>query len=37
VTSGPVSPPIDVTLSLVGQERSVRRLEHAINIIEARA
>jgi glutamyl-tRNA synthetase len=37
VTSGPVSPPIDVTLWLVGQERSVRRLEHAIEIIEARA
>ena len=37
VTSGPVSPPIDVTLWLVGQERTVRRLEHAIELIEARA
>ena len=37
VTSGPVSPPIDVTLWLVGQERTVRRLDHAIQLIEARA
>jgi glutamyl-tRNA synthetase len=37
VTSGPVSPPIDVTLWLVGQERTIRRLEHAIELIEARA
>lgn len=37
VTSGPVSPPIDVTLWLVGQERTVARLEHAIELIEARA
>ncbi|HSG98065.1 MAG TPA: glutamate--tRNA ligase [Woeseiaceae bacterium] len=37
VTSGPVSPPIDVTLWLVGQEKTVRRLEHAIELIEARA
>jgi glutamyl-tRNA synthetase len=36
VTSGPVSPPIDVTLWLVGQERSVRRLGRAIELIEAR-
>lgn len=36
VTSGPVSPPIDVTLALVGQERTVRRLDHAIDLIEAR-
>jgi glutamyl-tRNA synthetase len=36
VTSGPVSPPIDVTLWLVGQERTVRRLDHAIQLIEAR-
>ena len=37
VTSGPVSPPIDVTLWLVGQERTVRRMDHAIGLIEARA
>jgi glutamyl-tRNA synthetase len=37
VTGGPVSPPIDVTLALVGQERTVRRLDHAIGLIEARA
>lgn len=37
VTSGPVSPPIDVTLWLVGQERTIRRLDHAIELIEARA
>jgi glutamyl-tRNA synthetase len=37
VTSGPVSPPIDVTLWLVGQERTVQRLDRAIELIEARA
>lgn len=37
VTSGPVSPPIDVTLWLVGQQRTVRRLENAIRLIQARA
>ena len=37
VTSGPVSPPIDVTLFLVGQERTVARLDHAIALIEERA
>jgi glutamyl-tRNA synthetase len=37
VTSGPVSPPIDTTLWLVGQERTIRRLDHAIQLIEARA
>jgi glutamyl-tRNA synthetase len=37
VTGGAVSPPIDVTLWLVGQERTVRRLNHAIEFIEARA
>lgn len=35
-TGGPVSPPIDVTLWLVGQERTVNRLDHAIELIEAR-
>jgi glutamyl-tRNA synthetase len=37
VTSGPVSPPIDVTLWLVGQERTIKRLDRAIDYIEARA
>lgn len=37
VTSGPVSPPIDVTLWLVGQQRTVERLERAIEYIAARA
>ena len=37
VTGGPVSPPIDVTLELIGQERSVARLRRALDIIEARA
>lgn len=37
VTGGPVSPPIDVTLALVGRERTLKRLEQAIDFIEARA
>jgi glutamyl-tRNA synthetase len=37
VTGGPVSPPIDITLWLVGQERTVARLDKAISLIEARA
>jgi glutamyl-tRNA synthetase len=37
VTSGPVSPPIDVTLWLVGQQRTIVRLDHALRLIEARA
>jgi len=37
VTGGPVSPPIDVTLWLVGQQRTISRLDHAISLIEARA
>jgi glutamyl-tRNA synthetase len=37
VTGGAVSPPIDVTLALVGQDRTVARLERAIDFIEARA
>ncbi len=37
VTGGPVSPPIDVTLRLVGQERTIARLDHAIDLIEQRA
>jgi len=37
VTGGPVSPPLDVTLWLIGRDRVLRRLDHAIEIIEARA
>jgi len=37
VTGGPVSPPIDVTLWLVGQDRTIQRMDHAISLIEARA
>ena len=37
VTGGPVSPPIDVTVWLVGQERTVQRLDKAVEIIKGRA
>jgi glutamyl-tRNA synthetase len=37
VTGGPVSPPIDVTLYLVGRDRSLERLDKAIGYIEERA
>ena len=37
VTGGPVSPPIDVTLRLVGRERTIERLDRAIAFVEARA
>ena len=37
VTGGSVSPPIDVTVCLVGRERVLRRLDHALQYIEARA
>ena len=37
VTGGPVSPPIDVTLWLVGQRRTIERLDSAIAFIRARA
>ena len=36
VTGGPVSPPIDVTVWLIGRERVLRRLEQAIEFIDAR-
>ena len=36
VTGGPVSPPIDVTVWLVGRERALRRLDDALRIIEER-
>ena len=37
VTGGSVSPPIDVTLWLVGQERTIKRLDHALELIKVRA
>ncbi len=37
VTGGAVSPPIDVTVWLVGRERAVERLDRAIQLIEERA
>jgi glutamyl-tRNA synthetase len=37
VTGGSVSPPIDVTLDLVGRKRTLARLDHAIGLIEARS
>ncbi len=36
-TGGPTSPPIDVTLQLIGRERTVGRLEKALALVEARA
>lgn len=37
VTGGPVSPPIDVTVWLVGRERVLKRLDHAVALIRERA
>jgi len=37
VTGGSVSPPIDVTLALVGRERTLARLDKAIELIRVRA
>lgn len=37
VTGGPVSPPIDVTVWLVGRDRTLARLDRAIQLIEERA
>ncbi len=36
VTGGPVSPPIDATVWLVGRERTLARMDQAIQLIEAR-
>ncbi len=36
VTGGSVSPPIDVTLELVGQQRTIARLDRALELIGAR-
>ena len=37
VTGGPVSPPIDVTVWLVGRERALMRLDRALEMIRERA
>jgi glutamyl-tRNA synthetase len=37
VTGGPVSPPLDVTLWLVGRGRTLDRLDRAIRLVEQRA
>ena len=37
VTGGSVSPPIDVTVWLVGRDRTIARLDRAIQLIEERA
>jgi glutamyl-tRNA synthetase len=37
VTGGAVSPPIDVTLALVGRDRTLARLARAIELVAARA
>ena len=37
VTGGGVSPPIDVTVYLIGRDRTLKRLDQAIEIIESRA
>ena len=37
ITGGPVSPPIDTTVWLVGRERTLRRLDKAIEFISRRA
>jgi glutamyl-tRNA synthetase len=36
VTGGPVSPPIDVTVELVGKARTLERLQEALKFIEKR-
>ena len=37
VTGGGVSPPIDATVCLVGRERTLKRLDHALELIKIRA
>ena len=37
VTGGSVSPPIDVTVELIGRDRSLRRLKNAIEYVDVRA
>ncbi len=37
VTGGAVSPPIDSTVWLVGKERTIQRLDHALELVKIRA
>lgn len=37
LAGGPVSPPIDVTAELVGRDRALKRLDHALQLIAERA
>jgi glutamyl-tRNA synthetase len=37
VTGGPISPPIDITVELVGKERTLARLERALAYIDKRS
>ncbi len=37
ITGGTTSPPIDVTLALVGRDKSLARLDHAIELVRERA
>lgn len=37
VTGGAVSPPIDATVWLVGKERTIKRLDHALELVRIRA
>lgn len=37
VTGGAVSPPIDATVWLVGKERTIKRLDHALELVKIRA
>ncbi len=37
VTGGTVSPPIDVTLEVIGRERVLRRLRHALQLAQAQS
>jgi glutamyl-tRNA synthetase len=37
VTGGAVSPPIDSTLWLIGKDRTIKRLDRALDLVKARA
>ena len=37
VTGGSVSPPIDATVWLVGKDRTIKRLDHALDLVRIRA
>jgi len=36
ITGGAVSPPIDATVWLVGKDRSIKRLDHALELVKIR-